>query len=349
MLARTQPSTGFTGLTVTPDGLTVHWKGRVPAQVQKLVDASPVAVTIRPTAFSLAELDRAARELADSVAASGAAASRIGPSADFSAIEVSAASPVSTLAAQLAAGRSGIPVRYVVEPEAVPAYGRWDDTSPFWGGNAIDRLTDPILRHYTYCTTAFSVTKPNGTSGLLTAQHCGTNEEWRTPYGDALVGTSDGGNTTLDSVVITGSSYAPVVYVGDTNSSSGAAVTGAANPGVGSYVFASGSWSGASVLKVTAVNQYAVADGVTHGPGFWAVNEEGVASVGQGDSGGPVAGVNSDLQTVSARGLISMVSTGSYQGACVGRTSDGRICSTRSFHINIDAVTSGLGVSVATL
>ncbi|MFF4339384.1 hypothetical protein ACFY00_05505 [Kitasatospora sp. NPDC001540] len=120
-------------------------------------------------------------------------------------------------------------------------------------------------------------------------------------------------------------------------------VTGAANPGVRSYVFVSGPWSGAPVLEVIAVNRCAVADGVTHGPGFWTVSEEGIASVGQGGSGGPAAGVNSDPRTVSARGPISVVLPNSHRDACAGRTHDGRVCSTRSFHINIDAVTAEVG------
>lgn len=116
-----------------------------------------------------------------------------------------------------------------------------------------------------------------------------------------------------------------------------------------SYVFASGSLSGASVLRVTHTNQYVTnEDGVAVGPGFWALNEEGDATVGQGDSGGPVAGTHSDPNRVTARGLISMIALGSYPGSCTGLTSDGRLCSTRSFHVNIGSIAGGLGVTVKT-
>ncbi|MDT0491888.1 hypothetical protein RM717_15365 [Streptomyces griseus] len=283
---------GFTGLTVAPHAVTLHWKGEVPARITSAIDTATVPVNVKAAPFSLAELDAAAR----------------------------------------AVGAS-----------------RWDDTAPFWGGNAIDRLVDPIFRTYAYCTTAFPVRRSNGSEALLTAEHCGANKKWNTPYGDRLVGNSNGGSKPLDAMLLTGSTYGNAIFVGDHNSNQGVLVGGAANPAVSSYIFASGSFSGASVLRVQSVNQYlANSEGVLVGPGFWAINEEGDASVGEGDSGGPVAGTHSNPQRVTARGLISHISTGSYLGSCVGVVHDGRLCSTRSFHVNIGAITSGLSVTVKT-
>jgi hypothetical protein len=150
-------------------------------------------------------------------------------------------------------------------------------------------------------------------------------------------------------MLLTGASYGTAIYVGDHNSNQGAVIGGAANPAVNSYVFASGSFSGASVLRVVSTNQYLTnAEGVLVGPGFWALNEEGDATVGQGDSGGPVAGTHSNPDRITARGLISHIATGNYLGSCVGVVHDGRLCATRSFHVNISAITSGLGVTVKT-
>ncbi|MBX9395079.1 S1 family peptidase [Streptomyces sp. TRM72054] len=341
---------GFTGLKVAPEGVTLHWKGSLPAPVRSVINNASLPVEIEPAQFSLAELDAAARDFISSPPASlGAKVTRVGPSPDFTALEVVTEDTVSVRSAAPVTTEDGIPVRYKTEPQA-ESVSRWNDTEPFWGGNAIDRLVDPIFRNYTYCTTAFPVRRSNGTEGILSAQHCGTNKEWRTPQGDRLVGTSDSGSSSLDAMVLTGASYGAAIYIGDYASTSGAYVGAAANPSVNSYVFASGSWSGASVLRVTHTNQYVTnEDGVAVGPGFWALNEEGDATVGQGDSGGPVAGTHSDPNRVTARGLISMIALGSYQGSCTGLTSDGRLCSTRSFHVNIGSIASGLGVTVKTL
>ncbi|ARF71483.1 hypothetical protein B7C62_03840 [Kitasatospora albolonga] len=342
---------GFTGLTVAPDAVTLHWKGKVPARITSVIGTATVPVNVKAAPFSLAELDAAARAVGATPPASLAGkVTRVGPTSDFAAIEVATDTAVPGTGHKAAPAESvnGIPIRYVVEARSVGA-SRWDDTAPFWGGNAIDRLVDPIFRTYAYCTTAFPVRRSNGSEALLTAEHCGANKKWNTPYGDRLVGNSNGGSKPLDAMLLTGSTYGNAIFVGDHNSNQGVLVGGAANPAVSSYIFASGSFSGASVLRVQSVNQYlANSEGVLVGPGFWAINEEGDASVGEGDSGGPVAGTHSNPQRVTARGLISHISTGSYLGSCVGVVHDGRLCSTRSFHVNIGAITSGLSVTVKT-
>lgn len=84
------------------------------------------------------------------------------------------------------------------------------------------------------------------------------------------------------------------------------------------------------------------------GPGFWVGNEARTASVGQGDSGGPVAAPNgTDTSRVVARGVISAIDPNAL-GSCTGMTQDGRQCAWRSFHVNIEDALRGLGLTIKT-
>jgi hypothetical protein len=79
-------------------------------------------------------------------------------------------------------------------------------------------------------------------------------------------------------------------------------------------------------------------------PGFWTEDTAGVASVGQG--GGRVASAI-DTQTVAARGMISAIDSNQI-GTCVGKVSDGRQCSFRSFHVDIANIASAFGMVIQT-
>ena len=69
-----------------------------------------------------------------------------------------------------------------------PTLGRFNDTSPFWGGAAYDVADwgDP----YSDCSTGFTVINGSGQKGLVTAAHCGPiNRNALTPDNDRIVGT----------------------------------------------------------------------------------------------------------------------------------------------------------------
>jgi hypothetical protein len=215
---------------------------------------------------------------------------------------------------------------------------RWDHTSPFWGGAAIDHLNNPILRTYDYCTTGFAARREsNGNEVMITARHCGRDLDWRSPLSDQLVGHSGAtGDIGTDSVMLSGANYYPRIFVGAWNDATPPTrtISGAANPADESYVFVSGSWSGAAVVRVTMVNQYVNVDGDTRGPAFWTVDEEHDGSVGQGDSGGPTAGGGT---TALDR---------DHEVACQGKTFSGRICSWRALSINIVAILNAHNLNI---
>lgn len=338
---------GFTGTKVAPDSVTLYWKGAVPQTIKRITDRAKVRVDIRASRFSQKEFEAAAKNAIEHPPAGVTSEiSSAGPTADFTALNVATAKPVTTTATpKVSAG--GIPLRFTVEPSATPAISRWDDIPPFWGGDAISRQ---VPNGVVYCSTAFPVTTVGGTDGMLSAQHCGANQEWRTPNGDRLVGRSNAGNGPTDSMLITGGAlYGTRIYVGpwDADQTSNRPIANSANPAEDSFVFASGSSSGASVLRVSAVDQFVNVDGRPVGPGFRTVNDEGEATVGQGDSGGPVASsFGDDVTRVTARGVIDAVFA--PYGACVGRQQEGRLCSTRSFHVNITAALAPYGAQVKT-
>lgn len=56
---------------------------------------------------------------------------------------------------------SSVALTYVDAAPVVPAWSRWDDSEPFWGGGGIENQTD-----FSLYSTAFSVTT---STGMLTA------------------------------------------------------------------------------------------------------------------------------------------------------------------------------------
>ncbi|WP_181785435.1 hypothetical protein [Streptomyces phytophilus] len=336
--------TGFTGTRVAPDAVTLYWKGELPAAVRDVVDtAEPVTVAVVSVGFSAAELDAAAQALMDNPPPGiTSLITEVGFSNDFAGLRVATETALPARSAAPETTADGIPLRYDVAPQAVAAAGRWDDNAPFWGGGL-------IVNGNSACSTAFSVVKPSGTDGLLTARHCGKNKQWKTPTG-TVVGTSGDGSVARDAVVITGKSYQPYVFKGPYNSTDVNKRFGVRNighPSLDQYVVASGAYSGASTIRVGMNNQYAnIRDFGRVGPGAWAKNTGGVASVGHGDSGGPLAGnFNSAKTSALAYGIISAIDR-TYLGSCVGYQYNGRECSTRSFHPYVTNAGSTLNFSI---
>lgn len=329
------------------DSVVLYWDGPLPRGIGgavREVRSNSVRVDVRSVDYSLQELDREARRIAaldpEQV---GAKITGVGVRSDYSGLEVSVAR-----SKQIPAAEASIVSRYELTfrsmPEAEPAAWRWDDTPPFWGGAAIDHRTS-VFGSYAYCTTGFAV-KSSSTENIITARHCGpAGWDWNTPIGDRFVGDIGSGRANIDAALLSGADYSPHIYVGPWDSSTSRTVVGSGNPPDESFVFASGSWSGASVLRVKSVNQYAVVNGVRVGPGFWTRDEELDGSVGQGDSGGPTASGVGTGNDVKARGMIDAIDT-STQRPCLGRTDGDRICAFRAFHVNISAILNGLSRSI---
>lgn len=174
------------------------------------------------------------------------------------------------------------------------------------------------------------------------------NTDWRTPIGNRPVGRTASGNANLDAIVLLGSRYSGIIYVGGPRSNVGRTVVGVGNPALNSFVFASGSWSGAHVLQVHLLNQFINLEGQTVGPGFFTFDLEGDGSVGNGDSGGPVAQAAADPITVNARGMIDAIDL-NFETECEGIVADERRCASRAFHVNIGQIATGLGIMIKTV
>lgn len=342
---------GFTGaaIDVEEQSVTLYWRGDPPASVADQVAQlrQRIRVTVVQVPYSEAELLAESRRIAE---ANRATVTEVGPTQDFTGLQVALNRTVDTTGVAAAIrGSTALPTTFTSGGQHEFAVHRWDDASPFWGGSAIDHLVDPLFRDYAYCTTGFAARRiSTGEEALITAQHCGTDWDWRTPIGDRFVGHTANGSAALDATFLTGGNYDNAIYVGGPTSSTGRLVVGAGNPAQNSFVFGSGSWSGvAGVLEVTHINRTINIDGQTVGPGFWTVDISGLGSLGNGDSGGPVAQPSADQVTLLARGMIDILDLNS-EVPCVNMPADGRHCGWRTFHTNIGQIATTLRLSIQT-
>lgn len=360
MVVAEQKLPGFLGTEIGADSLDLYWKGELPSQVADLITDASVAVRVHPAAFDAAELDRAARHLLENATEIfGRQPVRAGLSTDFSSITVTfEAGQLRTLDSEPQPELLfGIPLDYTegTAPEPTQTDWLWGDLPPFFGGGAIYRPASPDEggEGAYYCTTAFTVTRNfNGDEGVLTAGHCEPPDElgvWRSPGNGVFVGSFAIFSTARDSMVLTGGGgYDPEIWVGAYNGGAHFGVAGAANPGVNTLVYPQGSWSGGSEVRVIETNQYWLVCGETWGPGFVTENEDGIPSVGQGDSGGPTVTPVTGSTTVTARGLISAVAVSHIGDDCQGLTHDARRCGVEAFHINIAQIAATHNVTIQT-
>jgi streptogrisin D len=221
----------------------------------------------------------------------------------------------------------------------------WKGALPAQMSSLVHKIAN-LPPDYVTCTTGFAVRKSNGVEGLISARHCGPNYDWFTPFGDRFVGHSASGNQDIDTIVLTGADYSPVVYDGPWDSTTGLLVGGKGNPANGSFVAVSGAYRGYRVVKVTHVNLFEIVDGVYRGPGFWTLDQQYLGSVGEGDSGGPVLTYAYGSMRATARGMIDLVDT-SYTTTCIGKPG-GTGCSARAFHINITNLLTAAQLTIQT-
>ncbi|MEU8223546.1 hypothetical protein [Kribbella sp. NPDC048915] len=153
-----------------------------------------------------------------------------------------------------------------------------------WGGA---RITSSLKN----CSAGFSVVRrSNGQRGSVTAGHCGgAGTAWKS-------GTNYYGTTTLrtnypeyDQALVTGSTYGPKIWTdGPGDSVNTRTVTGGGDPGVGTVICQSGSFS-TSLCNLTVRStsaRYCDADGCT--TYVIRATRGGLVTIVGGDSGGPV-------------------------------------------------------------
>lgn len=189
-----------------------------------------------------------------------------------------------TSAASLAALRGLSGVRPVAS--SLARTSRLNDTPKggHWGGA---RITSTLKN----CSAGFSVVRrANRQRGAVTAGHCGgVGTVWRSGsnyYGTTSVRTN---YPDYDQSLLTGSSYGPKIWTdGPGDSVNTRTVTGGADPGIGTVVCQSGSFStslcGITVRSTSA--KYCDTDGCTTYV-IRATRSGQIAIIG-GDSGGPV-------------------------------------------------------------
>ncbi|USX53592.1 S1 family peptidase [Lentzea sp. HUAS12] len=113
---------------------------------------------------------------------------------------------------------------------ATDDFTRRDDVPAFWGGSGIT-----FAAPNGHCSAGYTVQNSAGTRFMVTAGHCFANGATAvTELGGRVVGVASGnGLPGEDMVLLGGQSYAPFVYVGGVDSSTGHHVASAANPIVG--------------------------------------------------------------------------------------------------------------------
>ncbi|WP_146228119.1 S1 family peptidase [Micromonospora sp. S4605] len=324
--------------------LVVYWKGNVPAKLteQAVALSKSAEVEFRQARYTEDQLEKAKAHITARVQ-SGRLKARlveVGPAADASGLNVGVApGEAASAKAELA---SDVELSFYERPLPEPAYSRWDDTAPYYGGGGIENLTEG-----NWCSTAFGVrSNATGAGGMLTASHCGAlNSNWATIWSLRTYGKMTARRQDIDSAVLTGQSYSGYVYTGNAAAGSAALpVSGSRAPAVGKSVCVSGSFSGYKCnVRITHI-------GLTiYIP--WAVNnvfrtedQDEQGSVGHGDSGGPVIQLTDNGTKAGAIGLISAIegSIGAKR-PCLGITEadiPGRECSWIAYHVNMTSILS---------
>ena len=338
-LAIDQGVSGFTGTALENGKLVLYWHGTLPAVIDNLIKHLATPVAVRSAAYTATELNTEAQRLSGLPGVASVAAL-----SDFSGLRISVADGYSMPNAQ----QLNTTVRLVPDNTRVSlAYWRWDDVSPFWGGDVVQSSSGS-------CTGGFAIRYPSGGQwhpGMTLSNHCGANTQWHTPVSGTFVGNTGAGNGGLDGNYLSGSNYDPDVYIGPNNSASGLSINGALYPTLGASVCYDGGFSGASCYNT--IDSYPAyvqigTGGPVFGPGYWTDNANGQPADGNGDSGGPVVAPSTG-SGLNAIGIITAIDT-SRDVPCQGvPTGNGRECSTHAFSMSLPDVLNGMGIQLQTV
>jgi hypothetical protein len=359
--------TGVDGLaTITPDfganRLHLYWKGELPVALREAVERvrTRFDVTVHDAPYSWTELDAQIRKILRVIEEDKALGfiSAVAMEPDASGIKVLVSDPSHSTEHAESAIRSAIgpsvALRFAFEDWAVDikptvAGSRWDDRPPFIGGAVIEKYWLGLFLDGR-CSTAFTVrNSANTVGGVLTAKHCGEDEDWYTPGGN-YVGSS---NLVLSDRDIMGMvwptstpgypGFSGKVYTGGHTSSTMGAISGSGYSAVDSLYCLSGGYSGTMCSnRVIARNVYPPGLG---GPMFVTRQTEGTAAAGNGDSGGAAYYLGT---TRSARGVISAIDANRSR-TCRGIPGDdSRTCSDTVYHVELQPALNGLGLQVIT-
>lgn len=326
------------------DKLTFFWHGDVPGKVKdflgKFSDRGEIEVVQVPHSREelLEEARRIIEEHPEVISA--------GPTQDFTAIHVGfrpneEGEVESEWVHSIDSGMQIVPVP---EAQLRALHGsRPADVEPFWGGAVI---TDEAG---VTCSTGFAARKArNDLDVMISANHCDLvsepiGSEWANGDGSRFVGRTTHADEELDTMLLTGADYESAAYVGPFDSNQGAPVQRVSRNVVGAILCNSGALTGEVCGNETvAVDRFERIDvdggAFIYGPGFSTVNLDGLASQGEGDSGGPVVRPAPDVENrkhwaLNGHGIIS---AGSSDAECQGVPD--RACGTETFAIDLPTI-----------
>jgi len=303
--AKSAAQSGFTSIVLGDDAVVVRWKGAVPADVQAAIDRArrDVAVELRSARHSLQQLTHAAAAAKRALqqGAERAPFTVVIPShGDGLGVEVEG----DVEKARGAVRSVGVPVDVSYEKNPRPA-GRYDDTSPFYGGAR-------ILNAYNGagCTAGFAVT--NGWSNfLITAGHCGhPGGGWYNGNRNSFIGNANTEHINYDLLLIPTNSSGRIFDGASGNPYSTRWISGFDRVYPNEWMCVSGATTG-NVCSIqadtTQVYSYCSSDAYgnweCYGDMFRGWSRSGAVAVQPGDSGGPVYSVSGSNGI--AKGIIS--------------------------------------------
>lgn len=360
---------GLVGVDWDTETIDLYWDGALPAPVAAFLasSVSDIPVRVHDSAFSREDLQEASLRLLDAVAEGGALDEVAGVAIqeDLRGLRVfTTREDVDEVAlgSAIQAVLQAVPLEFVYEPWAAEnkpavAGSRLDDQPPFIGGARIEKHTFFGLVYNGSCTSAFAVRTETTVRGMLTAKHCGQNEDWETPAGQ-YVGNSNGNVTHSD---ITGlmwpttttpgfPGFSGRVYIGPYTSSSMAGITGSGYPILDELQCMSGSYSG-TVCNNRVIQRNYYDDDLNGGPMHVTRHTAGDAAAGNGDSGGANYLFDSSASSRRARGVITAISIAAQDVRdCRGVPSDppDRTCSRVVLSTSVQNYLAATGLRVIT-
>ncbi|WP_433080087.1 hypothetical protein ACQP1P_42000 [Dactylosporangium sp. CA-052675] len=192
-----EPATsGFAGVAFEGTGLTLYWKGGLTTRMQASVARARKsgAVTVKPAAYSSAELQAEGQKIKNVVARSASNIQSIGYEPNGSGLHLktipqqraaqlateqarSGKAPLVSAEQVLADAHVSVPATIEVAKEQPQNLSsRTDDNSPWNGGDRFESWRGGDQR--AACTTGFGVHSGNGHSWVLTAGHCASMGDW---------------------------------------------------------------------------------------------------------------------------------------------------------------------------
>lgn len=268
---------GFTSVVVdTPNrALDVYWKGQVPTQLAVVATAMPTGFSFstHQAAFSRSELLVAAAKIsaAGSSVLEGDTTLEVSPEPDGSGLIVSTDLSRLELVSKLESVAQNVEVKVSYADNSVNlTSSRNADAAPFSGGAYLKMGSN-------YCTSGFPVMK-SGTDYILTAGHCFENMTGTVAV-KTYSGSSFGSIAISSSTIVPGKDIALInpttssqasIYIGGLNSTTKAAVKGAATNRLGDLVCIGGANYGSHCAviidrTITVTTSYSTVTGALSG------------------------------------------------------------------------------------